>query len=174
MRSIRSSLLPLLAFILLFAGIAPPFSAQQTGTEDRKTEKQVKITEEIQVVGKAPREQPIATVTKLDFTLIERNKPLDLSEAIRYAPGVNVTYGNKYEFTLKLRGMDSRRIALLIDGVPSYEPYYGSFDLKTVSAAGLDLLQITKGRPRSSTARTPWPGSSTSSPAGLRESRSSP
>ena len=58
---------------------------------------------------------------------------------------MNVTIGSKHEATLKLRGMDSRRIALLIDGVPSYEPYYGSFDLKTVSAAGLDSIQVTKG-----------------------------
>ena len=124
----------------------PGFSLlQQETKKEKEQEKAVRITEEILVVGQAPKEQPISTVTKIDYTRLEQNKPLDLSEAIRYAPGVNVTYGNKYEFTLKLRGMDSRRIALLLDGVPSYEPYYGSFDLKTVSAAGIDSLQITKG-----------------------------
>ncbi len=110
-----------------------------------QAEKAVRITEEIQVVGKLPREQPVSTVTRIDFTKLDQNRPLDLAEAIRYAPGVVVTVGNKNEFTLKLRGMDSRRIVLLIDGVPSYEPYYGSFDLKTVAAAGIDTLQITKG-----------------------------
>ena len=131
--------------LVLFVGLSLPASARQEIRKDQEKEKPVRITEEILVVGRAPKEQPIATVTRIDLTRIERNKPLDLSEAIRYAPGVTVTYGNKYEFILKLRGMDSRRIALLIDGVPSYEPYYGSFDLKTVSAAGLDSLQITKG-----------------------------
>ncbi len=142
----------LLAALLLLGGAAAaeapgpsPQEQKQTGSAEQKTEKQAKITEEIQVVGKAPREQPVATVTRIEATKIEENKPLDLSEIIRYAPGVNVTWGNKMEFTLKLRGMDSRRIALLIDGVPSYEPYYGSFDLKTISAEGLDSLQVTKG-----------------------------
>jgi outer membrane cobalamin receptor len=147
MRNGLSSRLPVIV-VLTILGIAPPlFPRRQEGKENQAEKKGQKIiiTEEIQVVGKAPREQPIASVTRLDFTLIEKVKPRDLSEVIRYAPGVMVTYGNKYEFTLKLRGMDSRRIALLIDGVPSYEPYYGSFDLKTVSAAGLDSLQITKG-----------------------------
>lgn len=145
MKSGRPSLIALLAVIIVLPGTALPSSLQQAEKQDQKTEKQTKITEEIQVVGKLPREQPVATVTRIEATKIEENKPLDLSEVLRYAPGVNVTVGNKYEFTLKLRGMDSRRIALLIDGVPSYEPYYGSFDLKTISAAGLDSLQITKG-----------------------------
>ncbi|MCX6561683.1 MAG: TonB-dependent receptor [Candidatus Aminicenantes bacterium] len=130
-----------LAFVLA-AGL--PALAQQT-EKAKEAEKPVRITEEIQVIGQMPRDQPVSTVTRIDFTKLEQNRPLDLAEAIRYAPGVYVTVGNKSEFTLKLRGMDSRRIVLLIDGVPSYEPYYGSFDLKTVAAAGIDTLQITKG-----------------------------
>jgi iron complex outermembrane receptor protein len=123
-----------------------PVGAQTTDKKkETQAEKPVRITEEILVVGKAPREQPVSTVTRIDFTKIDENRPLDLAEAIRYAPGVSVTVGHKNEFTLKLRGMDARRIVLLIDGVPSYEPFFGSFDLKTVSAAGIDTLQITKG-----------------------------
>jgi len=130
--------------VILTCGL--PATAQQTEkAKQTRPEKPVLITEEIQVIGQAPKDQPIATVTRIDFTRLERNRPLDLSEAIRYTPGVSVTVGNKSEFTLKLRGIDSRRIVLLIDGVPSYDPYYGSFDLKTVSAAGIDSLQVTKG-----------------------------
>jgi iron complex outermembrane receptor protein len=131
--------------LALFAGPAFSHPAQQEKGQEKEKEKTVKITEEIQVVGKAPKAQPVSTVTTLDFARIDQNRPLDLAEAIRYAPGVNVTVGNKSEFTLKLRGMDSSRIVLLIDGVPSYEPYFGTFDLKTVAAAGIDSLQITKG-----------------------------
>ena len=47
------------------------------------------------MVGKAPREQPISTVTRIDVTRIEMNRPRDLSDAIRYAPGVMVTAGDK-------------------------------------------------------------------------------
>jgi len=132
------------AVCALVAGfLAGPVFAQTQ--EDEKKTQEVKITEEILVVGKAPKTQPVSTVTVITTALISANKPLDLAEAIRYAPGVLVQSGNKNEFTLKLRGMDSRRIVLLIDGVPNYEPYYGSFDLKTVSASGLESVQITKG-----------------------------
>ena len=134
-----------LAFSLFLALSPAAGAAQEKPSKETDQDKKVKITEEILVVGKAPKVQPVSTVTTIAFTLIDQSKPRDLSDAIRYAPGVNVTVGNKNEFTLKLRGMDSRRIALLIDGVPNYEPYYGSFDLKTISASGLDSIQITKG-----------------------------
>lgn len=134
--------------LAFFALAALPVLAQTAAKPKDKADqdKPVRIiTEEIQVVGQAPKDQPVATVTQIGFTKLEQNRPLDLAEAIRYAPGVSVTVGSKSEFTLKLRGMDARRIVLLIDGVPSYEPYYGSFDLKTVAAAGIETLQITKG-----------------------------
>jgi outer membrane cobalamin receptor len=132
-----------LAFCLLIAPavIRADEEKQKTAEQDQAA----KITEEILVVGKAPKSQPVSTVTTIAETLIEQYKPRDLAEAIQYAPGVNITVGSKREATLKLRGMDARRIALLIDGVPSYEPYFGSFDLKTVSAAGIDSVQVTKG-----------------------------
>ncbi len=52
-----------------------------------------------------------------------------------FAPGVNDTTGSKREATLSC-GAWTRAASSADDGVPSYEPYYGSFDLKTVSAAG--------------------------------------
>ena len=119
--------------------------SQEKQTAEQEKGKQVRITEEILVVGRAPREVPLATVTTIKPQVVELMRPRDLAEALRYAPGVMVTTGNKDEYTLKLRGIDSRRIALLVDGVPVVEPYYGSFDLKTVSAGGIQTLQITKG-----------------------------
>jgi len=120
----------------------------QENTEEKQAEEQAKkvqITEEIVVVGLAPRQLPVATVTTITTTQIQERRPLDLAEAIRYAPGVMVTFGDKDTYTLKLRGIDAKRIALLLDGVPEVEPYYSTFDLKTVTAAGLDSIQITKG-----------------------------
>ncbi len=122
------------------------FSQDQAAEKMKKEqEKAVRITEEILVVGKTPRDVRLATVTSIDFQTIQLMKPRDLSEVIKYAPGAMVTIGNKDEYTLKLRGIDSKRIALLVDGVPVVEPYYGSFDLKTISAGGIQSIQITAG-----------------------------
>jgi outer membrane cobalamin receptor len=148
----RISLSPfklILFFMFLFslsASFCLGHAQEEKSQEQKKKEEKIPvITEEILVVGEAPKDRPVSSVTILDETQIERVKPLDLSEAIRYAPGVSVTFGDKSVYTLKLRGMDSRRIALLVDGVPVYEPYFSTFDLKTVSADGIDSLKLTRG-----------------------------
>lgn len=142
----------LIVFVLIVFGVVfiPLASTGQDQTADKQKktkeqEKPVRITEEIQVIGKAPREIPLATVTTVEATAIEQRKPLDLSEVLRYVPGAAVTVGAKGEYTLKLRGIDSGRIALLVDGVPIVEPYFGTFDLKTVSSGGIASLQVTTG-----------------------------
>jgi iron complex outermembrane receptor protein len=121
------------------------FSQEKDEKEKKKEEKIPKITEEILVIGKAPQEMPVSTVTRMEAQRLEANKPLDLSEAIKFFPSVYVTSGEKNEFILKLRGLDSRRIALLIDGVPSYEPFFSNFDLKTVEVESAKSIQITRG-----------------------------
>jgi len=143
------SFLILIAFGLSLGTLV--FAGQDQTAEKAKKEREkeqetpVRITEEIQVIGKAPREIPLATVTTIESTFIQQLKPLDLSEVLKYAPGATVTVGGKGEYTLKLRGIDSSRIALLVDGVPIVEPYFGTFDLKTVSTGGIQSMQITKG-----------------------------
>ncbi len=140
--------LPVVLAIFIFLSAGLPSAMAQTAEMDKKKEgqgKTVKITEEILVVGKIPKEIPLATVSTLTATEIERIKPRDLSELVKYVPGCLVTFGDKDTYSLKLRGIDSRRIALLVDGIPVYEPYFSTFDLKTVSAGGIDTLQVTKG-----------------------------
>jgi outer membrane cobalamin receptor len=139
----------ILFFMFLFslsASFCLVHAQEQKSQEKKKRREKIPvITEEILVIGEAPKDRPISSVTILDETQIERAKPLDLSESIRYAPGVSVTFGDKSVYTLKFRGVDSRRIALLVDGIPVYEPYYSTFDLKTVSADGIDSLKLTRG-----------------------------
>jgi outer membrane cobalamin receptor len=139
----------ILIFMLLFslsASFCLVYAQEEKPKEEKKKEEKTPvIIEEILVVGEAPKDRPVSSVTVLDETQIEQIEPLDLSEAIRYAPGVSVTFGDKSVYTLKLRGVDSRRIALLVDGVPVYEPYYSTFDLKTISAEGIDSLKLTRG-----------------------------
>jgi iron complex outermembrane receptor protein len=148
--SLRSPLKPVLALALLLAlvlGPAPLRSQSQTEEQKAKTEqeKPVRITEEIQVVGKAPKDVPLATVSTVASSDILKLKPRDLSDVIKYIPGSMVTFGDKDTYNLKLRGVGNTRIALLVDGVPVYEPYFSSFDLKTVSAGGIETMQVTKG-----------------------------
>lgn len=122
-----------------------PLLSQEEGAKKTRAEKSPQITEEIVVIGERPRETLVSSVTIIPSEILERRRPLDLSEAVRTVPGAYVSVGEKNEFTLKLRGMDSRRIALFLDGVPSLEPFFGSFDLKTIEVASVQSIQITRG-----------------------------
>ena len=147
LRSIPNIAIAGLVLLSLAAGLSPA-PAQETKKDPKavkEDQKTVKITEEILVVGKAPKDVPLATVSTVISADIERLKPRDLSDVIKYIPGSMVTFGDKDTYSLKLRGISSNRIALLVDGVPVYEPYFSTFDLKTVSAGGIDTLQVTKG-----------------------------
>jgi iron complex outermembrane receptor protein len=142
----KISVAMLAASLVLLTGVLPALA--QTSEQEKKKEEQekvVKITEEILVVGKVPKEIPLATVSTLTATEIEEIKPRDLAELVKYVPGCLVTFGDKDTYSLKLRGIDSKRISLLVDGIPVYEPYVSTFDLKQVSAGGIDTIQVTKG-----------------------------
>jgi iron complex outermembrane receptor protein len=140
-----SSLALIIMSLALLLSPVPAQDVKEDQQAKKEEEKAVRITEEILVVGKAPKDIPVATVSTLESTQIEGIKPRDLSDVVKYIPGSMVTFGDKDTYSLKLRGVSSNRIALLVDGVPVYEPYFATFDLKTVSAGGIDTLQVTKG-----------------------------
>jgi len=147
LRSLPKLRLPALLALGL-ALVLSPALAQET-QEERKAkaeqEKPVRITEEIRVIGKAPKDVPLATVSTVVATDILKLKPRDIADVLKFIPGATVTFGDKDTYSLKLRGIGANRIALLVDGVPVYEPYFSTFDLKTVSAGGIDTIQVTKG-----------------------------
>lgn len=148
LRSIPKFISAALLLLFLSLGLSPALA--QDAKDEQKAKKKaeeraVKITEEILVVGKAPKDVPLATVSTVVSTDIEKLKPRDLSDVLKFIPGSMITFGDKDTYSLKLRGVDGKRIALLVDGVPVYEPYFSTFDLKTVSAGGIDTVQVTKG-----------------------------
>ncbi len=78
---------PLPFCVLALIGLALVISsalAQQATAVDQKPkteqDKPVRITEEIQVVGKAPKDAPLATVTTVVATDIAKLKPRDLAD----------------------------------------------------------------------------------------------
>jgi outer membrane receptor protein involved in Fe transport len=103
------------------------------------------ITESVTVEAKVPRELPYAATSELKSEKIETIKPKDLSDILSFAPGTYVSTGAKNEWGVKLRGLGTNRITLLYDGIPVYEPYYNSFDVKAISSDQVDSVKVVKG-----------------------------
>jgi outer membrane receptor protein involved in Fe transport len=103
------------------------------------------ITESVTVEAKVPRELPYAATSELKIEKIELLKPKDLTDILSFAPGTYVSTGAKSEWSVKLRGLGPNRITLLYDGIPVYEPYYNSFDVKAIAADQVESVKVVKG-----------------------------
>jgi outer membrane receptor protein involved in Fe transport len=117
---------------------------EKTESKDKK-KKQPQIIEEIVVTGKTPQQQPLSSVSQIDEKKLDETDSKDLSEIMSYASGTYVSEGQKNESNIQIRGLSSNRLTLLYDGVPIYEPYFNSFDLNTLTAAGIESVKIIKG-----------------------------
>jgi vitamin B12 transporter len=78
---------------------------------------------------------------------IERRNARDLSTLLEDALDISVTryggYGNQTE--LSLRGFDTERIAILIDGIPANSPRSGEFDVSQVDINNVDRVEVIYG-----------------------------
>jgi len=123
-------------------------AAEEKQPEKKDKEKEVAlpmITESVTVEAKVPRDLPYAATSELKAEKIELLKPRDLTDVLSYTPGTYVSTGAKNEWGVKLRGLGTNRITLLYDGIPVYEPYYNSFDLKAISSDQVDSVKVVKG-----------------------------
>jgi iron complex outermembrane receptor protein len=136
-----------LGILFVFISSLPISSAPQKEQEkkEEKKQKQKIITEEIVVEAKLPKELPISTTSSIKAEKIDSLVPRNLSEVMSYTSGTFVSTGSKNEFRIKIRGFESQRIVLLYDGIPVYEPFFNSFDLKTITAEEVSNIKVVKG-----------------------------
>ncbi len=140
----KSAILILIAAFFFYFSF---LSAAQEQEKEEKKEKEKKnvITEEIVVEAELPRELPISSTSSIKREKIESLVPRDISEVLSYTSGTFISSGSKSEFQIKIRGFESQRIVLLYDGVPVYEPFFNSFDLKTITAEEVANIKVVKG-----------------------------
>ncbi|MBD3413700.1 MAG: TonB-dependent receptor [Candidatus Aminicenantes bacterium] len=136
-----------LLLVLFFFVLSSLILLAQSNEEQKQKQelKQEKITEQIVVTAKAPKELPLSKVTTIESAKIEKAESKDLSDIINYTTGVYVTEGNKNESRVQIRGFESKRITLLYDGIPVYEPYFNSFDLKSFSSEEIESVKVVRG-----------------------------
>ena len=127
--------------ILLF--LSSDLIAQEKEQEKKKKQKQ--ITEEIVVEAERPKDVPLSTTSIILKDKIEALQPRNLADVLSFSSGTFVSAGAKNEFRLKIRGFEGQRIVLLYDGIPIYEPFFNSFDLKTITTEEIENIKVVKG-----------------------------
>jgi vitamin B12 transporter len=99
---------------------------------------------EITVVGTPETTQQMEVITKEE---IERRNVQDLAMLLEDVLDMSVTryggYGNQTE--ISIRGFDTERIAILIDGVPANSPRSGEFDVSQVDLNNVERIEVIYG-----------------------------
>ncbi len=68
-----------------------------------------------------------------------------VASALDLTPGVSLSLNSRNEQMLYLRGLDSRQVAVFVDGVPVYVPYDGEMDYGRFTTFDLAEIQVAKG-----------------------------
>jgi len=100
--------------------------------------------EGITVTGTVQTTQQMAVIEKDE---IERRNAPDIAVLLQETLGLNVTrYGTYGAMTLlNLRGLDSKRLAILIDGVPVNSSLDGKFDIEQIDLNSIERIEVIYG-----------------------------
>jgi vitamin B12 transporter len=98
----------------------------------------------ITVLGAAETTQQMDVITKDE---IERRNAPDLPTLLEETLNLGVTrygaYGNQAD--INIRGFDSERVAILINGIPANSPRTGEFDMTQIDINSIERIEVIYG-----------------------------
>lgn len=101
------------------------------------------VLEDITVTETRDKENYGTEITKED---INRTEAKSLWDTLRYIPGVVVTEGGtRGDASFSIRGMDSSKIPIILDGIAITNPFNGMGDAGAIMVDDLESIVIQKG-----------------------------
>jgi len=114
--------------------------------QDTEWEDELSFTDEegITVTGTVQTTQQMSVIEKDE---IERRNAPDIATLLQETLGLNITrYGTNGSMTLlNLRGLDSKRLAILVDGVPVNSSIDGKFDIEQIDLNSIERIEVIYG-----------------------------
>ncbi len=128
--------------VLLIFSLSFPNNANGQSAEDDE----LSFSEEkgITVTGTKQTSQQMAVIEKEE---IERRNAPDVASLLQETLNLNITrYGTYGNMTLlNLRGLDTKRLAILIDGVPVNSSMDGKFDIEQIDLSSVERIEVIYG-----------------------------
>jgi len=131
------------ALLLFILSLCFPNSVKGQDTE---TEDEISFSEKegITVTGTKQTSQQMAVIEKDE---IERRNAPDIATLLQETLALNITrygaYGNMTLFNL--RGLDTKRLAILVDGVPVNSSLDGKFDIEQIDINSIERIEVIYG-----------------------------
>lgn len=92
--------------------------------------------------GEIGEDQVASLVTRQEMQQYNRD---NIADALNLLSGIAVSHGQKNERRVSIRGFESSKAGLYIDGIPVYIPYDGAVDMSRFVTADLAAIQVAKG-----------------------------
>ncbi|MDR0502838.1 MAG: TonB-dependent receptor [Treponema sp.] len=133
-----------LIFLILFAPL--PASPQDLHEDNEFIGEELSFTEEdgITVTGTLQTSQHIVVIEKEEIE--SRNAP-DIAVLLQETGNLNITrygaYGNSA--LINIRGLDSKRLAFLVNGAPVNSSMDGRFDIEQIDMNSIERIEIIYG-----------------------------
>ena len=101
----------------------------------------------IVVTGERVNVSDVGISQTLSQEEIQATNSKTVADALKFAPGIVVTWGRKNEPEISVHGFSQEKTLFLIDGVPYYETNYGKLSLDQIPAQIISRIEITKNAP---------------------------
>lgn len=125
-----------LSVICLFLSVATVFA---------RTDEGVYQLGEIVVTDQAGSSEKAATVHTVSALDIQKKGVRTLDEALKLLPGVYIRYGASGAPRIDIRGLRTRHVLLLLNGIPVKDTYDGQFDPTTIPVDHIARIKVTTG-----------------------------
>jgi len=129
-------ILPLCLAILLCSIISTAFAQEDASFYNLG---EVVVTDQ---VNSAESVATVHTITALD---IEKKGVRSLNEALKLIPGVYIRHAAANVPRIDIRGLRTRHVLLLLNGIPIKDTYDGQFDPTTIPVDNIARIKVTTG-----------------------------
>ena len=123
---------------------ASPAQEEPPAQEEQESKLSLEDTDDFSVLGTAHSSQQISVLEKED---IEKQNASDFTDLLQNTLGLSVTrYGaHGSQSGVTLRGFDSKRIAVLINGIPASSSLDGKFDFTKIDINSIERIEVIHG-----------------------------
>lgn len=151
----------LISFLLIMASAAALLAqdaAQPQAQVQQETKKEVKqpasngttaftLGEIVVRDRNIPNIEDASTTTDISGKDIENRGDKSLADTLQMVPGLTVSQHAKGFTGFQLRGQDHERVAILVDGIPILDPYYGgnNIDISSIPVSNVSHVVVNRG-----------------------------
>lgn len=132
----------------LAAGLGPAAGADPVQSDppaDPPTSASQGLAYDVYVTGEGEVVEQIGPRRVIDRELIEERSARTLDEALQFEPGIYVRTGNEGVPRVDMRGLRSRNVLLLLDGIPYNSTEDGQFDPSLIPTEGMERIRLNFG-----------------------------